>query len=215
MSHSHEFDPAMLSAPYWDERYSSVEQVWSGRPNPQLVAEVSALAPGAALDVGAGEGADAIWLAGRGWTVTAIDISQVALDRAAQHAAQAGAEVAARITWQVADLLAWTPPAATYDLVSAQFFHLPPHLLAQAHQRLADAVRTGGQLLIVLHHSDDIVTVPRPFGSSLFPPPEEIVARFPQDDWEVVTKAAPTRAAVDAEGREMVLRDAVVRLRRR
>ncbi|GAA5144654.1 class I SAM-dependent methyltransferase [Pseudonocardia eucalypti] len=74
------------SAEYWDERYGQREQLWSGEPNGPLVVEVSGLAPGRALDVGCGEGGDAIWLARRGWRVTAMDISQVALDRAAEAA---------------------------------------------------------------------------------------------------------------------------------
>ncbi|MDT7576084.1 MAG: hypothetical protein QOH17_2417, partial [Pseudonocardiales bacterium] len=77
----------------WDERYASLDQVWSGRPNGALVAEVAQLRPGRVLDVGCGEGADAVWLAQQGWDVTALDVSQVALERAALHARQAGVTV--------------------------------------------------------------------------------------------------------------------------
>jgi 2-polyprenyl-3-methyl-5-hydroxy-6-metoxy-1,4-benzoquinol methylase len=78
----------------WDERYAVSEQIWSGEPNVALVAEVDDLEPGTALDVGCGEGADAIWLANRGWQVTAIDVSDIALQRAATAAEQAHVDVA-------------------------------------------------------------------------------------------------------------------------
>src|SRR5487761_1502825 len=80
----------------WDERYRSAARVWSGLPNPQLVAETSRLAPGRALDAGCGEGADALWLARRGWEVVAVDISGVALDRATRHAEGANPGAAPR-----------------------------------------------------------------------------------------------------------------------
>ena len=112
-----------LDAGFWDERYRSADALWSGEPNAQLIAEVSELAPGSALDVGCGEGADAIWLAQRGWRVTAIDISGVALERGRAQAAVVGDDVARRIEWLCADILTWEPPAGAYDLVSAQFIH--------------------------------------------------------------------------------------------
>jgi SAM-dependent methyltransferase len=98
---------------FWDERYRSAERLWSGQPNPQLVTQVSDLPPGEALEAGCGEGADAIWLAARGWTVTGVDVSGVALERAADHAADhaaaLGPELVSRLTWQRRDLLEWTP----------------------------------------------------------------------------------------------------------
>ncbi|HEV7666156.1 MAG TPA: class I SAM-dependent methyltransferase, partial [Chloroflexota bacterium] len=97
----------MWTQEFWDERYASAATIWSGNPNPHLVAQVSDLRPGTALDVGSGEGADAIWLAEQGWQVTGIDVSMVALERAAQMAAAAGHDVADRITWQQADILTW------------------------------------------------------------------------------------------------------------
>src|SRR6266702_6994197 len=83
--HAHGTRP-VFDEGFWDERYRSARQVWSGNPNPQLIAEATALPPGRALDVGCGEGADAIWLARRGWSVVAADISGVALERGRQHA---------------------------------------------------------------------------------------------------------------------------------
>jgi 2-polyprenyl-3-methyl-5-hydroxy-6-metoxy-1,4-benzoquinol methylase len=94
---------------YWEDRYSAPGLQWSGRPNPVLVDEASGLEPGRVLDVGSGEGGDAIWLAGRGWQVTAIDIAQAALDKAAARAAEVDEEAAARITWEQHDLAVWAP----------------------------------------------------------------------------------------------------------
>jgi SAM-dependent methyltransferase len=156
---SHEYAPDItvhFTREFWDERYRSAEQLWSGQPNAQLVAQTAGLTPGDALDVGCGEGADAIWLASQGWTVTATDISAVALERAAAHAAERGDEVADRISWRQADLFSWDPGAQQYDLVSAQFMYLPEAELKSLHRRLAAAVRPGGTLLIVLHHPDSM-----------------------------------------------------------
>jgi SAM-dependent methyltransferase len=156
---SHEYSPDItvhFTQEFWDERYRSAEQLWSGQPNAQLVAQTAGLPPGDALDVGCGEGADAIWLASRGWTVTAADISAVALERAASHAAERGHAVADRISWRQADLFSWDPGAQQYDLVSAQFMYLPEAELTSLHRRLAAAVRPGGTLLLVLHHPDSM-----------------------------------------------------------
>ena len=98
---------------FWDERYRSHSQLWSGTPNAHLVSEASGLIPGTALDAGRGEGADAIWLAEHAWQVTAVDFSTVALERSAARALEVGAEVAQRITWLHADLTDWVPTAAS------------------------------------------------------------------------------------------------------
>lgn len=157
MSHDHSPDIAIqFTQEFWDDRYRSADQVWSGQPNPQLVTQAAGLAPGDALEVGSGEGADAIWLASQGWRVTAVDISAVALDRAAGHAAARGDKIAGRISWRQADLFTWDPGLEQFDLVSAQFMYLPEAELESLHRRLAAAVRPGGTLLIVLHHPDSL-----------------------------------------------------------
>ena len=96
-----EQDPDYFEPSGWEERYSSEEKVWSGDPNPQLVAEVARLTPGTALDVGCGEGGDVIWLAQQGWRVTGADFSATGLARAARHAPHAG--VADRTAWWQVD----------------------------------------------------------------------------------------------------------------
>lgn len=107
----------------WEAMYRSRDQVFSGNPNGVLVAEATGLRPGRALDVGCGEGADAIWLARQGWHITALDVAQTALDRGA--AAAAAAELANSVTWMRADLTAAPPAVAAFDLVSVQYFPLP------------------------------------------------------------------------------------------
>ncbi|HLZ28205.1 MAG TPA: methyltransferase domain-containing protein [Chloroflexota bacterium] len=217
MSHDHLADPAlMLTQDYWDTRYRSADAIWSGNPNPHLVAHTANLPPGSALDVGSGEGADAIWLAGRGWRVTGLDVSTVALARAAHLAAATGAEIAERVTWEHADVLSWDPAPRQFDLVSAQFMH-PPRATRQAlHRRLAAAVRPGGTLLIVGHHPSDMATsMGRPQLHDFFYTAEEVAATLLQDDWQTIVAASPERQARDPEGRTITLRDAVLRAVRR
>jgi len=203
-------DPArLLSQEFWDERYGG-EPVWSGNPNPLLVRYAADLPPGAALDVGSGEGADVMWLASRGWTVTGADISPVALRRSAELARRVGAAVAARIRWQEADVLTWTPPEKRFDLVSAQFLHLPTAARQSLHRRLAAAVRPGGTLLMVNHHPADLDTVTRPFPREMFATGEEMATVLDPAEWAIET-GAPERQAAGPEGTLVTLRDALLR----
>jgi SAM-dependent methyltransferase len=201
----------MLSRDFWEERYGSAERVWSGNPNPQLVAAAEDLAPGTALDVGSGEGADAIWLAARGWQVTGVDVSQAALDRAARHAAEAGVDV----TWRQADVRSWDPAEARYDLVSVQYLHLPGPVRDALHRRLAATVRPGGTLLIVGHHPADLkTTIRRPRLPHLLFTGEEIAAALDPSEWDIIT-SAPERTATDHDGQKVTITDAVLRAVRR
>lgn len=206
----------MFEQAAWEERYRARPAVWSGRPNPQLVAEATALAPGRALDVGCGEGADAVWLAQRGWQVTAVDIADTALRRAAAHPAAAGEAVAARITWAQADLRDQPPAAGRYDLVSAQFMHLPGEARRQLFARLAAAVAPGGTLLIVGHHPSDLrTTAHRMHFPDLMYTAEEVASALDPGVWQVRTAEARPRAAVDPDGRDITIHDAVLVARRR
>ena len=140
----------------WDERYTAAERVWSGEPNGALVAEVADHEPGRALDVGCGEGADAVWLARRGWQVTGLDVSGVAIGRAEHHARDAGVHV----TWVHAGLVEAGLPAGGFDLVSAQYAALRKTPHATVERTLTDLVAPGGTLLVVHHdldpeHADD------------------------------------------------------------
>jgi len=201
---------------YWDERYRSQDRLWSREPNRHLVGEAAELEPGSALDAGCGEGADAIWLAGRGWQVTAVDLSNVALERAAAYAAAAGEQVAGRIDWQQADLTGWDPGRDRFDLISSQYLHLPPGQREPLFERLAAAVRPGGTLLIAAHHPSDLhTTVRRPKQPELFFTGDEIAAALDPAVWQIVTNAAPERTVTDPEGRSVTIRDTVLRARRR
>jgi SAM-dependent methyltransferase len=205
----------MFTREFWDERYRSADRLWSGNANPHLVATGTDLPAGTALDVGSGEGADAIWLAARGWRVTAVDVSTVALGRAAERAAEVGTAVADRITWQPADALTWDPAPARFDLVSAQFMHLPRPALEALHRRLAAVVHPGGTLLVVGHHPSDLeTTMGRPHLPELMFTAEQIAAVLDPDDWQIDV-SAPQRPAVDPEGRSITIRDAVLRAVRR
>ena len=138
----------------WDERYAATARVWSAGPNcwvEELVALMTP-APGRhALDVGAGEGRNALWLAERGWTVTAVDFSQVALTRAHDLAVERLAERAERVVLVRADLDDYVPEPGSYDLVLVAYLHLPAERRRQVLARAADALAPGGTLLVVGH----------------------------------------------------------------
>ena len=143
---------ATAQAAEWDARYGEREEaMWSGRPNGRLVAEATGLSPGRALDVGCGEGADAIWLARHGWTVTAIDVSDVAVSRARKAAEAAGTTV----DWLCGDALGTPFPERSFDLLSMQYPALPKATGEAAVRTLLDTVRPGGLLLAVYHDLDD------------------------------------------------------------
>jgi thioredoxin reductase/trans-aconitate methyltransferase len=193
----------------WDERYRSRPQIWSGDPNPALVAEVAGLPPGTAFDAGTGEGADACWLAARGWKVTAADISTVALERAAAQAGALGLD----ITWLHADLTQ-APVPGTYDLVTAHYLHGPKAERELVFRQLAAAVAPGGTLLVVGHDfSDQATTMPRPHLAEMGWTASELAAALGQG-WMIETAEARPRRATDPDGREVTVHDAVLRARR-
>ncbi|MEV0262613.1 class I SAM-dependent methyltransferase [Streptomyces sp. NPDC050617] len=144
-----------MDARHWDDMYRSRDQVFSGNPNAVLVAEVGGLPPGQALDVGCGEGADALWLARCGWQVTAVDVSEVALRRAAGAAED---DVRDRLSWARADLTATPPPAGTFDLVSIHYFPLRREPGHSALYGLLEAVAPGGTLLFTTHVLSDLIS---------------------------------------------------------
>ncbi|SDY42396.1 Methyltransferase domain-containing protein [Micromonospora pattaloongensis] len=197
---------------WWEERYRSAPALWSGRANAQLVAEVAELPPGRALDAGCGEGGDAFWLAERDWDVVAVDISTVALDRAAAEAERRG--LSGRIRFEQADLTAWTP-TGRYDLVTAAFLHPPSAVRGPLYARLAGAVAPGGTLLLVQHDPSDAAVVPRPDLPDLYATAEELAADLDPEQWDIITTAARPRTVHHPEhGGEVTVHDAVLVARR-
>lgn len=141
-----------MDANAWDERYSESERVWSAEPNRWVVRETSGLAPGRALDLAAGEGRNALWLAERGWRVDAVDFSSVAVRRIADAAADRGVDVRT----EVADATRYDPEEAAYDLVLVSYLHLPQEDMTGVLKSACRAARPGGTLLLVGHDAANL-----------------------------------------------------------
>jgi SAM-dependent methyltransferase len=135
-----------MDAAAWDRRYAAAELVWTAEPNRFVAAELAGVAPGRAVDLAAGEGRNALWLASRGWRVTAVDFSRVAVDKARRLARHAGVTV----DWVVADVLTYRLPGDA-DLVLVAYLHLPAADLARVWAAAAAALAPGGVLLVVGH----------------------------------------------------------------
>jgi SAM-dependent methyltransferase len=174
----------------WEERYRGAPALWSGQVNPPLVTEAADLPPARALDVGCGEGGDVLWLAGQGWQVTGLDWSEVALARAAEHAAAAG--LTDRVTWVRGDVESWQPPAASFDLVTAHFLHPTGDQRGPLLARLAAAVAPGGTLLWVGHPYDEERAAR--WGADRFVRAGEIAADLDPQEWDVVVAELRPRA---------------------
>ncbi len=197
---------------FWEEHYRGHEHVWGGRANAVLVDVVGSLPAGAALDLGCGEGGDAIWLARLGWSVTGVDVSATALERASSHAAEAG--VGDRIDFQRHDLPR-TFPVGTFDLVSAQHLHSPVEFPRERVLReAARAVAPGGLLLVVDHASVPPWSWSDP--DTRFPTPEETLAKLDlvPEEWHTERLGAPERQATGPNGESAVVTDNVMAVRR-
>ena len=208
----------MFTQEFWDERYAGAATVWSGNPNKRLVEQATDLAPGTALDVGCGEGGDAIWLAEQGWQVTGVDLSAVAVARAAEHADGAG--VGERASFARVDLRAGDPlpgGEGAHDLATAAFLHVPPDDFDRVYAAIAAAVRPGGTLLVMGHHPADVEAGIRDsaFDILLFTP-ERVLATLDLDLWDVRVAEAQTRTSLGHESEHPVtVTDTVVRAVRR
>lgn len=138
-----------MDADAWDQRYSASELVWSREPNQFVATELADLPPSTAVDLAAGEGRNAIWLASRGWSATAVDFSQVALDKGARLAGDLD------VTWVRADATTWQPPAPV-DLVVMAYFQVPAEDRRRAVRGAATMLAPGGTLLLVAHDSTNL-----------------------------------------------------------
>ena len=219
MNHSFDKD-------YWD-------QIWTGEragsmgtseANPHLIQEVGGLAPGSAIDAGCGAGAEAIWLATQGWTVTAADVAEAALELAAQRAAAAG--VAGQVQWVQADLSTWEPDGQ-YDLVITHYAH-PEMPQLEFYDRIASWVAPQGTLLIVGHlrhqghDHDHRSTQSDGHGDEQTQPPsaatataDAITALLDPGVWAIATAGESHRTLPAPGGRPTTVHDVVVRASRR
>ena len=201
---------------YWESHWQQANGHTPGRemvPNPYLAREIGSLAPGTALDAGCGEGAEAIWLAAKGWQVTAADISTEALSRAAERAAKEST-APERVEWVEADLSVWEP-GKQFDLVTTHYVH-PAMPQLGLYARISGWVAPGGTLLIVGHRH----TSEEP-GLGHRPPEEasvtaaNITVGLDATRWDIVTADEPVRSLTDDAGRTVRLDDVVVRATRR
>ena len=140
-----------MEAAEWDARYAGQELVWSAEPNRFVEEECRSLPPGRALDLAAGEGRNAIWLASVGWEVTAVDFSAVALEKGRRLAEHQGEEVAGALDWVCADARTWEPPAGRFDLVLISYLQVPAAERRRVLGHAASALAPAGRLLVVGH----------------------------------------------------------------
>ena len=178
----------------WDERYAAAERVWSEGPNREVEAIVGGWAPGSALDLGAGEGRHALWLAGAGWRVTAVDFSSVGIHRGEEEAERRGLDV----QWVVDDVTRWEPlPGTVYDLVLVAYLHLSEDVLTRAAQWLSP----GGALVVVGHSLRNLTEgVGGPQDPSILNTVEQLLAcaeGLEIDRCEEVTRPTDAGEAID------------------
>ncbi len=202
--------PPAMDSTFWDERYAGSELIWTAQANRFLIAEAADLTPGRALDVACGEGRNAVWLAERGWEVTGVDFSPVALDKARKLAEARGVQG----HWIPADLATYTPPPQAFDLVLIFYLQLAAAQRTPIVRRLAEGVAPGGMLLLVAHHSSNL--------SHGFGGPQDPAVLYTAED--VVSdlegcgldteRAEIVRRPVQTPDGERVALDALVRARR-
>ena len=184
---------------FWEGRWEQAlrehgDQISQRPPNAHLTAEVGDLPPGRALDAGCGHGSDTLWLATRGWQVTAVDFAATALSHARSTAEAMGADVAERIDWVEADLGNWTPEWDAYDLVVCLYVHVVGSV-EEMVQRMATGVAPGGTLLMVGHRPIDPATgAPTPAAGQMQVSVEEASAALDPVRWELVVAEDRLRA---------------------
>lgn len=191
-----------MDARDWDERYAAADLVWGAPPNEVVVELATSLPRGRAVDLGCGEGRNAIWLATRGWRVQGVDFSAVALEKAAATAADAPAAVRERLSWTCGDVLD-APLPQGLDLALIVYLHLPAGERARLLRRVQDALAPGGALLMLGHHSRNLAEgVGGPQDPAMLFSPEDVVAELdPQlqvDFARDLGRDTPAGLAIDA-----------------
>lgn len=208
-----------MDARDWDERYAASEMVWSAEPNQFVADELAALRPGRALDLAAGEGRNALWLADRGWQVTAVDFSLVALDkgRGIQTGHPRGRGL--RVDWVHADVLAFEPGPVGFDLALLAYLQLPAEQLHDAVRRAFGALRVGGTFFLVAHDSTNLTEgTGGPQDASVLYTAEDVLAALDGERFEVERAERVPRQVSQGEEHggepERTAYDALVRLTR-
>ena len=175
-----------MDARAWDERYAAAELVWSATPNQFVAREVADLAPGRALDLAAGEGRNALWLAGRGWHVTAVDFSRAGLDKG--RALEEHHRPDEPVRWVHADVLTYDAEPASYDLVLLAYLQLPEAERRTAVRRGFAALREGGTFLLVAHDSTNLTEgTGGPQDPDVLYTAEEVLSDLDGERFEVLT----------------------------
>ncbi|MEZ5144272.1 MAG: class I SAM-dependent methyltransferase [Acidimicrobiales bacterium] len=199
-----------MDAEVWNQRYATAEYVWRAEPNVFVAADAAGLPPGRALDLACGEGRNAVWLAEQGWTATGVDFSDAGIAKAQRLAADRGVEV----TWEVADVLAWTPPPEGFDLVVVAYLQLPAAARRRAMAVAAAGVAPGGTLLVVAHDTRNLAEgTGGPQHAEVLYTPAEVVADLAATGTDLVIERAETvERSVDGADRPAL--DCLVRARR-
>jgi SAM-dependent methyltransferase len=203
--------PPTVEREDWNKRYAAKEFVWTVKANRFLAAEAADLPPGRALDLAAGEGRNAVWLAEKGWTVRAVDFSDVGIDKAKRLAE--AREVADRIDFEVADLRGYEPEAQGFDLVIVMYLQIPQAELVPILQRAARAVAPDGTLLVVAHDSANLEHgYGGPQSPAVLYTGEQVVAALGGE--LEIEKAGPVERPVETDDGVKVAIDCLVRARR-
>jgi SAM-dependent methyltransferase len=209
--------PTGMGAGAWDERYAAAELVWSATPNQFVEAELADLRPGRALDLAAGEGRNALWLAERGWDVTAVDFSLVGLDkgRALQKRLEQPGERELRIEWVHADVLEHRPAPTSYDLTLMAYLQLVPEQRRIAVRTGFAALRVGGTFFLVAHDSTNLTEgTGGPQDPSVLLTAEDVLADLDGERFEVQRAERVARLVEQPDGGHKTAYDALVRLLR-
>ncbi|QNN51650.1 class I SAM-dependent methyltransferase [Nocardioides mesophilus] len=206
-----------MDARDWDERYAGTEMVWSAGPNQFVASELAGLRPGRAVDLAAGEGRNAIWLAEQGWEVTAVDFSLIGLEKGRRALAVHPAGADLHVDWVHSDVLEWTPGPVGYDLALMAYLQIPADQLHTAVRHAFTALVPGGTLFVVAHDSTNLTEgTGGPQDPDVLYTAEDVLAALDGERFDVerAERVARTVPAADGHGGEpeRTAYDALVRL---